>query len=64
MKIRPLVKKDRTRLISMLMDSRAFTHEEIDVAMELIDIVLKRDAQGQVLYFDISESASNFEARA
>jgi ribosomal protein S18 acetylase RimI-like enzyme len=41
MKIRPLIKKDRTRLISMLMDSRAFTHEEIDVATELIDIVLK-----------------------
>jgi hypothetical protein len=64
MKIRPSVKKDRKRLISMLMDSRAFAHEEIDVAMELIDIVLKRDAQGQVLYFDISGSASNFEARA
>ena len=40
MKIRPLIKKDRTRLGSILIDSRAFTSEEIDVAMELIDIVL------------------------
>jgi len=45
MKIRPLTKKDRTRLISMLMDSRAFTSEEIDIAMELIDIVLKDQNQ-------------------
>jgi len=45
MKIRPLIKKDRTRLISMLMDSRAFTSEEIDIAMELIDIVLKDQNQ-------------------
>jgi ribosomal protein S18 acetylase RimI-like enzyme len=45
MKIRPLIKKDRTRLISMLMDSRAFTAKEIDIAMELIDIVLKDQNQ-------------------
>ena len=49
MKIRPLINKDRTRLGLMLIDSRAFTPKEIDVAMELIDIVLKRDAQGQAL---------------
>jgi len=45
MKIRPLIKQDKTRLISMLMDSRAFTLEEIDVAMELIDIALKDQNQ-------------------
>ncbi len=41
MKIRSLILKDRAKLHSMLADSRAFTAEEIDVAMELIDIVLK-----------------------
>ena len=41
MKIRSLVEKDRARLLSMLIKTRAFTSEEIDVAMELIDIVLK-----------------------
>ena len=41
MKNRPLVKKDRARLLSMLIKTRSFTSAEIDVAMELIDIVLK-----------------------
>jgi ribosomal protein S18 acetylase RimI-like enzyme len=45
MDIRPLVLKDRARLHAMLIDSRAFTSEEIDVAMELIDIVLKDQDQ-------------------
>jgi len=45
MQIRPLVLKDRARLQSMLIDSRAFTSEEIDVAMELIDIALKYQNQ-------------------
>ena len=45
MKIRSLVLKDRAKLHSMLIDSRAFTSEEIDVAMELIDIVLKYESQ-------------------
>jgi ribosomal protein S18 acetylase RimI-like enzyme len=45
MKIRPLIEKDRTRLISMLRESRAFTLEEIEVASELIDIVLKDQNQ-------------------
>jgi ribosomal protein S18 acetylase RimI-like enzyme len=40
-KIRSLVEKDRARLLSMLIKTRAFTSEEMDVAMELIDIVLK-----------------------
>jgi ribosomal protein S18 acetylase RimI-like enzyme len=39
MKIRPLAQKDRARLYSMLMESQAFTPEEIKVATELIDIV-------------------------
>ncbi len=45
MKIRPLVEKDRARLLSMLIKTRSFTSAEIDVAMELIDIVLKDPIQ-------------------
>ena len=45
MKIRSLILKDRTRLHSMLIDSDAFTAEEIDVAIELIDTVLKDESQ-------------------
>ena len=45
MKIRSLVLKDRVELHSMLIGSNAFTDEEIDVAMELIDIVLKDESQ-------------------
>jgi ribosomal protein S18 acetylase RimI-like enzyme len=41
MKIRSLVQKDRESLLTMLEETRAFTSQEIDVAMELIDIVLK-----------------------
>lgn len=45
MKIRPLVGSDRTRLHSILVTTRAFNPAEIDVAMELIDIVLKNPDQ-------------------
>lgn len=45
MEIRPLVNKDRTKLLSMLIKSQVFTSEEIGVAMELIDIVLKNQEQ-------------------
>jgi GNAT superfamily N-acetyltransferase len=45
MKIRPLVEKDRVSLPSMLIKTRSFTSAEIDVAMELIDIVLKDEIQ-------------------
>jgi ribosomal protein S18 acetylase RimI-like enzyme len=41
MKIRPLAQKDRARLHLMLTSTQVFTSEEIDVAMELIDVVLK-----------------------
>jgi ribosomal protein S18 acetylase RimI-like enzyme len=41
MNIRSLAEKDRARLLSMLIKTRAFTSAEIDVATELIDIVLK-----------------------
>ncbi len=41
MKIRSFIRKDRAKLHSMLVSSNVFTSEEIDVAMELIDIVLK-----------------------
>jgi ribosomal protein S18 acetylase RimI-like enzyme len=45
MKIRSLLLKDRTSLHSILIDSRAFTAEEIDIAIELIDTVLKDESQ-------------------
>jgi ribosomal protein S18 acetylase RimI-like enzyme len=45
MKIRPLFEKDRATLLSILIRTRAFTSTEIDVAMELIDIVLKEPIQ-------------------
>lgn len=41
MRIRPLAHKDRASLHSMLIGTQVFTLEEIDVAMELIDIVIK-----------------------
>jgi len=41
MKIRSLAQRDRARLHSMLMEAQVFTHEEIEVATELIGIVLK-----------------------
>ena len=41
MKVRSLVEKDRARLLSMLIRTQAFTSEEMSVAMELIDLVLK-----------------------
>jgi ribosomal protein S18 acetylase RimI-like enzyme len=45
MRIRPLFEKDRATLLTMLIKTRAFTSAEIDVAMELIDIVLKDRVQ-------------------
>ncbi len=45
MVIRSLVRKDRPTLLSMLIKTKAFTSQEIDVAMELIDIVLKDQIQ-------------------
>ena len=45
MKIRSLVEKDRARLLSVVIKTQAFTSAEIDVAMELIDIVLKDENQ-------------------
>jgi ribosomal protein S18 acetylase RimI-like enzyme len=41
MKIRLLTRKDKAGLLSLLIKTKAFTSKEIDVAMELIDIVLK-----------------------
>lgn len=45
MRIRLLVLKDRASLHSMLIETHLFIPEEIDVAMELIDIVLKDESQ-------------------
>ena len=45
MKVRSLVEKDRARLLSILIRTRSFTSAEIDVAMELIDSVLKDPTQ-------------------
>lgn len=44
-KVRSLAEKDRARLLSILIRTRAFTSAEIDVAMELIDSVLKDPKQ-------------------
>jgi len=40
-----MVEKDRASLLSMLIKTRSFTSAEIDVAMELINIVLKDQIQ-------------------
>ena len=45
MRIRPLFEKDRARLLSLLIRTRAFNSAEIAIAMELIDIVLKDPLQ-------------------
>lgn len=45
MRVRALVDNDRARLLSILIRTRAFTAAEIDVAMELIESVLKDPAQ-------------------
>jgi ribosomal protein S18 acetylase RimI-like enzyme len=45
MKVRLLIEKDRARLLSLLIRTQAFTSAEIDVAMELIDSVLKDPTQ-------------------
>ena len=41
MNIRLLTRKDKAGLLSLLIKTKAFTSKEIDVAMELIDIVLR-----------------------
>lgn len=41
MKIRALVGRDREKLYSILVETQVFTREEIKVATELIDIVLR-----------------------
>jgi ribosomal protein S18 acetylase RimI-like enzyme len=45
MKIRPLTQRDRARLHSMLIEAQVFTREEIEVAVELIGIVLEKPNQ-------------------
>ena len=45
MKIRPLLEKDSAKLLSMLIKTWAFTSAEVDVAIELIDIVLNDESQ-------------------
>jgi ribosomal protein S18 acetylase RimI-like enzyme len=45
MRIRPLLLKDRARLHSMLIDAQVFTAEEIGIAIELIDTVLRDENQ-------------------
>jgi len=45
MGIRLLVQKDREKILSIVKNIQYFTAEEIDVAMELVDIVLKDENQ-------------------
>jgi len=44
-KIRALAKEDRERLCSVIVETRVFTHEEVQVAVELIDLVLEDPSQ-------------------
>jgi ribosomal protein S18 acetylase RimI-like enzyme len=49
--IRPLKGRDKATLLSILIRCRAFTSQEIDVAMELVDIALKdNDQKDYVIY--------------
>lgn len=51
MDIRPIKKEDRRILFSILSESKVFTEEEIDVAMEIIDTVLNnRDQKDYIIY--------------
>lgn len=45
MRIRPLMAKDRQMLQEMVIGVGVFTKEEVEVAMELIDIVLQNEHQ-------------------
>jgi len=45
MVIRSLVQKDRDKILAMVKNIQYFTAEEIDVAMELVDIVLRDEKQ-------------------
>lgn len=45
MKIRSLVSKDRERLRKILIETGVFTDEEVEIALELIDIVLNNGRQ-------------------
>jgi ribosomal protein S18 acetylase RimI-like enzyme len=45
MEIRALLQRDREMLHSMILKTQVFSREEINVAMELIDIVLKEPNQ-------------------
>ncbi len=49
MEIRPLAQKDRAILHSMLLRAEVFTPEEVNIAMELIDLVLKDPNQRDYL---------------
>jgi ribosomal protein S18 acetylase RimI-like enzyme len=41
MRIRPLAPKDKATLLALMIKTRAFTAQEIDVAMELINVAIK-----------------------
>ena len=45
MRIRPIRKSDRSPLLDLLRSTQAFTTEEIEIAAELIDIVLTQPSQ-------------------
>ena len=51
MEIRPVRESDRMVLLSILSESNVFTQEEIDVAMELIDIVLENKSQKDYIIY-------------
>ena len=56
MKIRSLARKDKAGLLSLLIKTKAFTSAEIDVAMELIDIVLNdQDQKDYKIYCAVND---------
>ncbi|MBI5022509.1 MAG: GNAT family N-acetyltransferase [Ignavibacteriales bacterium] len=58
MTIRLLIQSDRASLKTILEETKVFSNEEIDVALELIDSVLNRPEQKDyIIYTGLDESA-------
>ncbi len=56
MTIRPLVREDREPLRRILFETGVFTEDEVDVALELIDVVLDREGQKDyVIYTAVAD---------
>jgi len=60
--VRPLERRDREPLRILLEDTGMFTREEVDIALELIDIVLDRPGQTDYLIrcYDAGDGAAGY----